>query len=150
MSRSNFDPDSAVAHATENSREYLDGFLEFLKIPSGSAISEHAEDIQRAAEFVAVELRRLGFSDVEIMRLILAFTAGEDQPVEESVILDFIEWIHADNLRAHATKTVTVGVLIATMVLDDKGYGVRRGVGTPYEIVTLSPYDTVSIREVID
>ena len=94
------------------------------------------------------------FSDVEIMRLILAFTAGEDKPIEESVILDFIEWIHADHLRAITTKTVTVGTLIATMVLDDIGYGVRRTKGaeksSPYDIVLLKPYDTVSVREVLD
>lgn len=49
----------------------LDELLEFLRIPSISALPDQAPDIQRAAEFVAAALRRAGVPQVE-----LAPTAG--------------------------------------------------------------------------
>ena len=40
--------------------------LEFLRIPSISALSEHAPDIRHAAEWIAAELTRIGFEHAEV------------------------------------------------------------------------------------
>lgn len=45
----------------------LDEFLEFLRIPSISALPAHAADVQRAAEWVANRMLRAGLERVEVM-----------------------------------------------------------------------------------
>ena len=57
--------------------------LEFLRIPSISALSEHAPDIRRAAEWIAVELARIGFEHTEV----------NETPWHPIVYAD---WLHAD------------------------------------------------------
>jgi acetylornithine deacetylase/succinyl-diaminopimelate desuccinylase-like protein len=47
--------------------QHLAELLEFLRIPSISAKSEHKPDIERAAQWVAAHLRTAGFKTVEIM-----------------------------------------------------------------------------------
>jgi acetylornithine deacetylase/succinyl-diaminopimelate desuccinylase-like protein len=46
--------------------EHLNELKEFLRIPSVSTKSEHKEDIQRAAEWVAEKLRAAGLENVEL------------------------------------------------------------------------------------
>jgi acetylornithine deacetylase/succinyl-diaminopimelate desuccinylase-like protein len=43
-------------------QKHLDELLEFLRIPSVSALSNHNADTRKAAEFVATKLKELGFS----------------------------------------------------------------------------------------
>ncbi len=45
----------------QNRQQHLDELLDFLRIPSVSALSEHINDIKKATEFVAEKLRDLGF-----------------------------------------------------------------------------------------
>ena len=57
--------------------------LEFLRIPSISALSEHAPDIRHAAEWIAAELTRIGFEHAEVC----------ETPWHPIVYAD---WLHAD------------------------------------------------------
>ncbi|MGA2628678.1 MAG: dipeptidase [Terriglobia bacterium] len=55
------------AYFQENRERFLEGLKNFLRIPSISTLPEHKPDIQRAAEFVAGELRGMGIRKVEII-----------------------------------------------------------------------------------
>ena len=44
----------------------LDAFVEFLRIPSISALPEHAGDCRAAAEWLATECRRVGLREVSV------------------------------------------------------------------------------------
>ncbi len=57
--------------------------LEFLRIPSISALSEHAGDIRHAAEWIVAELTRIGFEHAEV----------SETPWHPIVYAD---WLHAD------------------------------------------------------
>ena len=67
--------------STTDSR--LESYFELLRIPSISTLSEHAPDIRRAAEWIAAELRRIGFEHVDI-----APTSGHP--------IVYADWLHAD------------------------------------------------------
>jgi acetylornithine deacetylase/succinyl-diaminopimelate desuccinylase-like protein len=54
-------------YATEHRTRYIDQLLDFLRIPSVSALPEHAADVQRAAQWVADRLRAAGMDVVRIM-----------------------------------------------------------------------------------
>jgi len=60
----------------------LASYLELLRIPSISALSEHAPDCRRAAAWIAAELSRIGFEHVEVQ-------AGVERPVV------YADWLHA-------------------------------------------------------
>lgn len=66
---------------THQSR-FLDELVEFLRIPSISAIAAHAPDVQRAAEWVAARAARAGLEHVQILP-----TGGH--PVV------YADWLHA-------------------------------------------------------
>ncbi len=56
-----------VTSYIENNRQrYLDELGEFLRIPSISTESKHCEDVKKAAEYVAAQLRDAGMTKVEI------------------------------------------------------------------------------------
>ena len=57
----------AVAFARNNQPRFLDELKTLLRIPSISTLEEHKSDVQKAAEFVAAELRRIGMENVEII-----------------------------------------------------------------------------------
>ncbi len=73
---------AAVTFAKENEKRFLNELKDLLRIPSISTLDEHKPDIQRAAEFVANELKRIGFENVEIVK-----TSGHP--------LIYGEWLHA-------------------------------------------------------
>jgi acetylornithine deacetylase/succinyl-diaminopimelate desuccinylase-like protein len=60
----------------------LESYFELLRIPSISTLSEHAPDIRRAAEWIAEELRRIGFEHVDI------------SPTKGHPIV-YADWLHA-------------------------------------------------------
>jgi acetylornithine deacetylase/succinyl-diaminopimelate desuccinylase-like protein len=61
--------DPNVERALAESREArVEALLEFVRIPSISALPEHAGDMVTAAEWVAERLRRVGATDVEVCR----------------------------------------------------------------------------------
>jgi len=73
---------NAIAFAQENQKRFLEELKNLLRIPSVSTLPEHKADIQRAAEFIASELRRIGLEHVEIIP-----TGGHP--------LVYGDWLHA-------------------------------------------------------
>ncbi len=65
-----------------NKSRFLDEMLDFIRIPSISALSEHAGDIQRAAEWVA---DRMNAADIEEVRIL---------PTDGPPVV-YGEWLHA-------------------------------------------------------
>jgi acetylornithine deacetylase/succinyl-diaminopimelate desuccinylase-like protein len=70
--------DFLAAHADER----LESYKAFVRIPSISALPEHAADCRRAAEWIAADLQRIGMEHVEV-----AATGGS--PVV------YADWLHA-------------------------------------------------------
>jgi acetylornithine deacetylase/succinyl-diaminopimelate desuccinylase-like protein len=73
---------AAVAYARNNQQRFLDELKDLLRIPSISTLTEHKGDVQKAAEFVAAELRRIGMENVELIP-----TKGHP--------LIYADWLHA-------------------------------------------------------
>jgi acetylornithine deacetylase/succinyl-diaminopimelate desuccinylase-like protein len=71
------------AYLERTARERLDEYQAFLRIPSISALSEHASDMRIAADWLADQLRDIGIENVEV-----APTGGH--PVV------YGEWLHAE------------------------------------------------------
>ncbi len=72
----------ALEYAHQNHERFLTELNEVLSIPSISTDPEHVADMQRAAEWMAAQLRSIGMEKVQIMP-----TAGH--PVV------YGEWLHA-------------------------------------------------------
>ena len=70
--------DYLAAHAAER----LESYMELVRIPSISALPEHAPDCRRTAEWIAADLERIGLEHVEV-----AETGGH--PVV------YADWLHA-------------------------------------------------------
>ena len=76
--------DPAVEAQLEATREArLESYLEFLRIPSISALPEHVGDRRRAAEWIAAELSRIGFEHAEVC-------ATPWHPIV------YADWLHAE------------------------------------------------------
>jgi len=73
----------AVDFARNNQPRFLDELKTLLRIPSISTLDEHKSDVQKAAEFVAAELRRIGMENVEII------------PTKGHPLL-YADWLHAE------------------------------------------------------
>jgi acetylornithine deacetylase/succinyl-diaminopimelate desuccinylase-like protein len=73
---------SAVSYARENQKRFLDELKDLLRIPSVSTAEEHTDDVRKAAEVVASDLKRIGFENVEII-------STEKHP------LVYADWLHA-------------------------------------------------------
>ena len=58
---------AAVSYARENQKRFLNELKALLRIPSVSTLPEHKEDMRRAAEFIAEEMRHLSLENVEII-----------------------------------------------------------------------------------
>ena len=75
--------DPALAsHLDATREERLESYRELLRIPSISALPEHAGDMRRAAEWIVAELSRIGFDHAEVC----------DTPWHPIVYAD---WLHA-------------------------------------------------------
>src|SRR5271157_3275679 len=72
----------AVDFARNNQPRFLDELKTLLRIPSISTLDEHKPDIQKAADFVANELRRIGMENVEVI------------PTKGHPLL-YADWLHA-------------------------------------------------------
>src|SRR5260370_38308544 len=77
---------SAVTYARENQQRFVSELKDLLRIPSVSTVPQHKTDVQRAAEFVAAEMKRVGLENVEIIK-----TAGHP--------LVYGDWLHAAGKR---------------------------------------------------
>jgi acetylornithine deacetylase/succinyl-diaminopimelate desuccinylase-like protein len=73
---------TAVAFAKANQARFLGELKDLLRIPSVSTLESHKGDVKRAAEFVAEDLRKIGFENVEIIP-----TSGHP--------LIYADWMHA-------------------------------------------------------
>src|SRR5256714_5038871 len=73
---------SAVSYASQNQQRFLGELKDLLRIPSVSTLPQHKDDVRRAAEFVAAEMRRIGMENVEII-------ATKGHP------LIYSDWLHA-------------------------------------------------------
>jgi acetylornithine deacetylase/succinyl-diaminopimelate desuccinylase-like protein len=71
-------------HIDDHREQILSDLIEFLRIPSISTLSEHAGDIERAAQFVADQLTQAQIEHVQLIR-------GEGHP------LVYGDWLHADD-----------------------------------------------------
>ncbi|HEX3661250.1 MAG TPA: dipeptidase [Acidobacteriaceae bacterium] len=74
----------AVGYARENAARFLEELKTLLRIPSVSTTPEHKGDVEKAAEWVAAELRRIGMEHVEVIR------SAEGHP------LVYADWLHAE------------------------------------------------------
>ncbi len=58
--------ENAIAYVRSHREKFLEALQQFLRIPSVSTTSEHAQDIQEAANWVATTLRSLGMANVRV------------------------------------------------------------------------------------
>ena len=75
---------AAVSYARENQKRFLDELKDLLRIPSISTAEEHKDDVRKAAEVVANDLKRIGFEHVETI-------ATQGHP------LVYADWLHASD-----------------------------------------------------
>ncbi len=73
----------AVDFARQNQTRFLDELKALLRIPSISTLEDHKADVRRAAQFVADELKRIGFENVALIE-----TDGHP--------LVYGDWLHAE------------------------------------------------------
>jgi acetylornithine deacetylase/succinyl-diaminopimelate desuccinylase-like protein len=73
---------NAVAYARENQTRFVNELKDLLRIPSISTLTEHKIDVQRAADFVAQDMKRIGLENIEIIP-----TGGHP--------LLYADWLHA-------------------------------------------------------
>ena len=73
---------AAVDFARNNQPRFLSELKDLLRIPSVSTLDEHKPDVQKAAQFVADELRRIGMENVEVI------------PTKGHPLL-YADWLHA-------------------------------------------------------
>ena len=72
----------AVDYARKQQTRFLSELKDLLRIPSVSTLPEHKNDVRRAAEFVAQQMRSIGLENIEVMP-----TAGHP--------LVYGDWLHA-------------------------------------------------------
>jgi acetylornithine deacetylase/succinyl-diaminopimelate desuccinylase-like protein len=75
-------PAVEYAQDPKNKKRFIEELKDLLRIPSISTLPEHKPDIERAAKFVADEMKRLGLEHVEVIK-------GEGHP------LVYADWLHA-------------------------------------------------------
>lgn len=119
----------AIGYIQEHREAFVEELKAFLRIPSVSTKSEHKGDIQKAAEWLAGEMRAIGLEHIQIMP-----TSGH--PVV------YADWLHAPGkptvliyghydvqpaepldlwISAPFDPTVRSGELFARGAVDDKG-----------------------------
>ena len=54
-------------YISQNEASFLEGLKDFLRIPSISALSEHAGDMVKCAEFAAGKMRQVGLTNVQLI-----------------------------------------------------------------------------------
>src|SRR5256885_11456782 len=59
---------AAVTYARQNQQRFLAELKDLLRIPSVSTLPQHKPDVERAAQFVAAEMRRIGLNNVEVIK----------------------------------------------------------------------------------
>jgi len=72
----------ALEYARQNQPRFLSELKDLLRIPSVSTLPQHRTDIERAADFLAAQMRVIGLEHVEVIK-----TAGHP--------LVYADWLHA-------------------------------------------------------
>lgn len=72
----------ALEYARQNQPRFLAELKDLLRIPSVSTLPQHKSDIERAADFLAAQMRVIGLEHVEVIK-----TAGHP--------LVYADWLHA-------------------------------------------------------
>src|ERR1700681_2630330 len=72
----------AIDFVRDNQQRFLSELKDLLRIPSVSTLDEHKGDVQKAADFVASDLRRIGMENVEVI------------PTKGHPLL-YADWLHA-------------------------------------------------------
>jgi len=136
----------AVAFARENQQRFVNELKDLLRIPSVSTLEEHKGDVQKAADFVASELRRIGMENVEVIPtkghpLIYAdwlhasgkptvlmyahFDVQPPEPMNEWVSPPFLDKdaypVEADDTKTWTQPAERNGNIYARGAVDDKG-----------------------------
>ena len=75
---------TTLEYCQANRERFLEGLINWLKIPSISALPEHKADVRRAAEYLANDLRNMGLQSVELI---------EGKPAENPLV--YAEWLGA-------------------------------------------------------
>jgi acetylornithine deacetylase/succinyl-diaminopimelate desuccinylase-like protein len=83
---------AAVEFARENKGRFVEELKALLRIPSISTDPEHVDDVRRAAEFVAGELKRIGMENVRLIETTTAERKGHP--------LVYADWLHAGSAKA--------------------------------------------------
>ncbi len=78
----------ALSYARENQKRFLDELKDLLRIPSISTLEEHNQDVEKAAQVCADELKRLGFENVEVIP-----TVTKERPNAHPLV--YADWLHA-------------------------------------------------------
>src|SRR5438270_8469046 len=73
---------SAVTYAKQNQQRFLGELKDLPRIPTVSTLPQHKDDVQRAAAFIANQMRAIGMENVEIIP-----TQGHP--------LIYADWLHA-------------------------------------------------------
>jgi acetylornithine deacetylase/succinyl-diaminopimelate desuccinylase-like protein len=116
-------------HIESRREQHLQELCEFLRIPSISAKSEHKPDIERAAKWVAGNLRGAGFKNVEIVPTHLhplVYAESLDAPGKPTILFyGHYDVQPAEPLELWTTPafepTVRDGKLFGRGTADDKG-----------------------------
>jgi acetylornithine deacetylase/succinyl-diaminopimelate desuccinylase-like protein len=74
--------DTPVSYARENQQRFLSELKDLLRIPSVSTLPQHKSDVERAAQFIAEQMKSIGLEHVEVIR-----TSGHP--------LVYGDWLHA-------------------------------------------------------
>lgn len=72
----------ALEYARQNQPRFLAELKDLLRIPSVSTLPQHKTDIERAADFLAAQMRTIGLEHIEVIK-----TAGHP--------LVYADWLHA-------------------------------------------------------
>ena len=93
---------AAVAFAKDNGDRFVEELKTLLRIPSISTDPERVEDVRRAAQFVADELKRIGLENVRLIETstdeeVIANADGPGRLIQGRIghPLVYGEWLHA-------------------------------------------------------
>jgi acetylornithine deacetylase/succinyl-diaminopimelate desuccinylase-like protein len=109
---------------------YIDEFLEFLSIPSVSALPEHKPDIERAALWLKARMERAGFQDVQVIPtgghpIVYGRAVARDPGAPTVLIYGHYDTQPADPLDEWVTEPfkpeIRDGKVFARGAADDKG-----------------------------
>ena len=109
---------------------YIGEFLEFLSIPSVSALPEHKPDIERAAQWLKARMQRAGIQDVRVIPtgghpIVYGWADAEDPGAPTVMIYGHYDTQPADPLDEWVTEPfkpeIRDGKVFARGAADDKG-----------------------------